>query len=104
MPAKDVPRPAHAEWISAKAWGEVCRAANVSPAFAQLPEDIVENLGEWQAMFDAVRVRACVGVSVGGGLSACVCTPGGAWCLCHGSGCCKGVRFSSPGTKAEPLM
>ncbi|KAF5830265.1 dynein heavy chain, N-terminal region 2-domain-containing protein [Dunaliella salina] len=55
VPEKEVHKPAHAEWISAKGWGEVCRAANISPAFAQLPEDIAGNTAEWQAMMEAAE-------------------------------------------------
>jgi len=55
VPEKEVHKPAHAEWIGAKGWGEVCRAANISPAFAQLPEDIAANTAEWQAMLEAAE-------------------------------------------------
>jgi len=64
VPEKDVPRPEQADWISAKTWGEICRAANTSPGFAQLPQDMVDHTDQWRSMFDAVRVFVGVGVGV----------------------------------------
>lgn len=55
---KDVARPMSADWLSAKAWGEVCRAANVSAAFAKLPQDIADAPGAWGPLFDAVSGAA----------------------------------------------
>ncbi|KAL6751111.1 dynein heavy chain 5 [Haematococcus lacustris] len=50
---KEVPHPDHADWLSAKAWGEVCRAAQVSPGLHMLPEDIARNTMDWAPLFDA---------------------------------------------------
>ena len=50
---KEVPRP-RAEWLSDKAWGEICRAANVSKAFTSLPDDIAKNVDAWKPIFDSV--------------------------------------------------
>ena len=57
IPEKEVTRPPTADWLSPKAWGEICRIANVSASFATLPEDIASHLEEWKAVFDSVRLR-----------------------------------------------
>jgi hypothetical protein len=54
---KEVPRPSGADWISAKAWGEICRAPHVAPQFASLPEDVSSNLQAWKSVFDSVGWR-----------------------------------------------
>ena len=56
VPEKGVPRPTHADWISPKAWGEICRIANVSANFSSLPEDVVNNLEQWKPIFDSVSL------------------------------------------------
>ena len=55
IPEKEVTRPPTADWLSPKAWGEICRIANVSASFATLPDDIAGHLEEWKAVFDSVR-------------------------------------------------
>ena len=50
----DVPKPA-GEWISAKAWGEICRAAASIPNCAEVPAHIVANEADWQALYDATE-------------------------------------------------
>ena len=54
VPEKDLARPAQAEWLSPKAWGEICRIANVSASFSTLPKDISGNLELWRPIFDSV--------------------------------------------------
>eukprot|EP00951_Prasinocladus_malaysianus_P046813 scaffold647963_cov50-Prasinocladus_malaysianus.AAC.1 len=50
---KDLPNPGG--WIEARAWGEICRLANVSPNLEKLPEDIAGNQPEWKKIFDSVE-------------------------------------------------
>lgn len=55
IPGRDVSRPEGADWLSAKAWGEVLRAPNVCPAFEGLPEMIFNCPDEWKKLFDNVE-------------------------------------------------
>ena len=41
------------EWLSSRAWGEMCRAATMSEAFKKLPEDVVGNVDSWRVIFDS---------------------------------------------------
>jgi dynein heavy chain, axonemal len=41
------------EWITPKMWGEVCRAATMSPIFQDLPKAIRNDTATWQQLFDA---------------------------------------------------
>ncbi|KAG2482389.1 hypothetical protein HYH03_018685 [Edaphochlamys debaryana] len=52
---RDVVRPANADWLSAKAWGELLRAPNVVPAFEGLPEFVAGCPDEWRTLFDSVE-------------------------------------------------
>ncbi|GAX74205.1 hypothetical protein CEUSTIGMA_g1654.t1 [Chlamydomonas eustigma] len=52
---KEVQRPLQADWLSQKAWGEICRAPGISHNFATLPEDVAGNLDLWRHIFDAVQ-------------------------------------------------
>ncbi|GMH41668.1 hypothetical protein BSKO_09578 [Bryopsis sp. KO-2023] len=54
VPEKDVPNPA-SSWISQKAWGEICRVANVDDKFKNLPEAISKDPDAWKKIFDAVE-------------------------------------------------
>eukprot|EP00955_Chlamydomonas_euryale_P021027 222754-Chlamydomonas_euryale.AAC.3 len=54
VPEADVPRPAGHEWLSAKAWGEMCRAANASAALAALPGHVAQRPDEWRRIYDSV--------------------------------------------------
>jgi dynein heavy chain len=53
VPEKEMPVPA--DWIEPRAWGELCRLANVSAELDKLPEDVTGNQPEWKAIFDAVE-------------------------------------------------
>ncbi|KXZ49009.1 hypothetical protein GPECTOR_23g1 [Gonium pectorale] len=55
VPERDVPRPEGADWLSAKAWGEILRAPNVCHEFEGLPEVIAGCPDEWKAVFDSVE-------------------------------------------------
>ena len=50
-------KPAEADWISAKSWGEITRASNVAEAFELLPDHIAQNPEEWRHIFDAVSSK-----------------------------------------------
>ncbi|GLC60993.1 hypothetical protein PLESTB_001703700 [Pleodorina starrii] len=58
VPERDVQRPEGADWLSAKAWGELLRAPNVCPAFEGLPEVIAGCPDEWRALFDSVEPQS----------------------------------------------
>lgn len=52
---KDIKRPAKSEWLSAKAWTELCRAPHVSPSFALLPDKVSAAPQHWRPIFDSVE-------------------------------------------------
>ncbi|GIL57271.1 hypothetical protein Vafri_12526 [Volvox africanus] len=58
VPEREVDRPEGADWLSAKAWGEVLRAPNVCPAFEGLPEVVAGCPDEWKALFDSVEPQS----------------------------------------------
>lgn len=43
------------DWISAKCWGEACRAANLCSALAGLPADMTAHPQRWRAVFDSTE-------------------------------------------------
>ncbi|KAG2436335.1 hypothetical protein HXX76_006644 [Chlamydomonas incerta] len=55
VPEREVTRPSGADWLSAKAWGELCRAPNISPGFEGLPELVAGCPDEWKTLFDSVE-------------------------------------------------
>ncbi|MEW5313906.1 MAG: hypothetical protein WDW38_005438 [Sanguina aurantia] len=57
---KDVKRPPESEWLSAKAWTELCRAPHVSPAFALLPDEVSAAPNDWRSIFDALEPQTAV--------------------------------------------
>ena len=65
---KDLGKPAGADWLTAKAWGELCRSHTLSPAFSMLPDEVVLRPFEWQPIFDAVGRLVDIGQALDGGL------------------------------------
>ncbi len=61
IPEREVSRPEGADWLSAKAWGELCRAPNVCPSFEGLPETVSGCPEEWRRLFDSVEPQVGVG-------------------------------------------
>lgn len=57
---KDVKRPLKSEWLSAKAWTELCRAPHVSPSFALLPDKVSAAPNDWRPIFDALEPQTAV--------------------------------------------
>ena len=53
IPEKDLPNPGG--WIEPRAWGEICRLANVSENLEKLPEDIIGGITEWKKVFDSIE-------------------------------------------------
>ena len=46
------PNPA-AQWLSGKAWGEICRLNDLKPSFHGIMDSFVQNPSEWRTFYDA---------------------------------------------------